>query len=33
MNTGGIVVGAIGKNHALVYRAGEKLPSRHLKVG
>jgi hypothetical protein len=33
MNTGGIVVGAIGKNNALVYRAREKLPSRHLKVG
>ena len=33
MNTGGIVVGAIGKNHALVNRACEKLPSRHLKVG
>jgi hypothetical protein len=33
MDTGVLVVGTIGKNHALVYRAREKLPSRHLKVG
>ena len=33
MHTGGIVAGTTGKDHALVYRAGEKFPSRLLKVG